>query len=150
PEDLRHRAYEDLPLPIGDGQTISQPYIVAAITAALHLSGTERVLEVGAGFGYQSAILAMLAKEVFAIELRPDLAAAAKQNLARLGYTNVHVYSRDGTLGLPNQAPFDTIVVSAASPAPPRPLLQQLADGGRIVVPVGDVEKQQLHLIHRE
>jgi protein-L-isoaspartate(D-aspartate) O-methyltransferase len=150
PPDFRYRAYEDIPLPIGEGQTISQPYIVAAITAALHLTGSERVLEVGTGCGYQSAVLATLAKEVFAIEFRPDLAAAAEQNLARLGDKNVRVYSGDGTLGLPDHAPFDAIVISAAAPAPPPPLLQQLADPGRMVVPVGDVENQQLQLIHRE
>ncbi len=150
PPEFRYRAYEDIPLPIGDGQTISQPYIVAVITAALHLTGTERVLEVGAGCGYQAAVLATLAKEVFATEFRPDLAVAAGQNLARLGYKNVHVYSGDGTLGLPDQAPFDCIVISAAAPATPPPLLQQLADPGRMVVPVGDVENQQLHLIRRE
>jgi protein-L-isoaspartate(D-aspartate) O-methyltransferase len=150
PLDFRYRAYDDLPLPIGEGQTISQPYMVAAISAALQLTGSERVLEVGAGCGYQSAILATLAKEIFAVEFRPDLAAAAEQNLAPLGYDNIHVHTGDGTLGLPALAPFDCIVISAAAPAPPAPLLQQLADDGRMVVPVGDVENQQLQLIHRE
>ena len=150
PQDFRYRAYDDIPLPIGDGQTISQPYMVAAISAALHLTGNERILEVGAGCGYQSAILAALAKEVFAVEFRPDLAAAADRNLVRLGYRNVHVHTGDGTLGLPDFAPFDCIVVSAGAPAPPAPLLEQLADGGRMVVPVGDVENQNLLLIERE
>jgi protein-L-isoaspartate(D-aspartate) O-methyltransferase len=149
PHEFRYRAYDDVPLPIGDGQTISQPYMVAAITAALHLTGTERILEIGAGCGYQSAILAALAYEVFAIEFRADLAAAATDRLARLNYANIHIHSGDGTLGRPELAPFDCIVVSAAAPAPPPPLLAQLAEGGRMVVPVGDVENQNLHLIER-
>jgi protein-L-isoaspartate(D-aspartate) O-methyltransferase len=150
PAELRARAYEDVPLPIGDGQTISQPYMVAAITAALHLTGAERVLEVGTGCGYQAAILSCLAKKVFAIEVRPDLATAAAQRLVRLGYANLHMHTGDGTLGFPALAPFDAIVVSAAAPAPPPPLLQQLAEGGRMVVPVGDVENQELQIILRQ
>ena len=150
PPEFRYRAYDDIPLPIGEGQTISQPYMVAAITAALQLIGTERVLEVGAGCGYQAAVLAALAKEIFAIEFRQVLAIAAQQNLARLGITNVHIHTGDGTLGLPQLAPFDAIVISAAAPDVPQPLLDQLADPGRMVVPVGDVENQQLQLIHRE
>jgi protein-L-isoaspartate(D-aspartate) O-methyltransferase len=150
PQEFRDRAYDDIPLPIGEGQTISQPYMVAAITAALHLTGTERILEVGAGCGYQAAILAALAKEIFAVEFRADLAAAAGRNLICLGYKNVHVHCGDGTLGLPDLAPFDCIVISAGAPAPPAPLLDQLADPGRMVVPVGDVENQNLHLIERE
>jgi protein-L-isoaspartate(D-aspartate) O-methyltransferase len=150
PPEFRYRAYDDVPLPIGDGQTISQPYIVAAITAALCLTGAERVLEVGAGCGYQSAVLAALAREVLAVEFRPDLAAIAAENLLRAGFRNVQIFAGDGTLGLPNHAPFHAIVISAAAPATPQPLLDQLADGGRLVVPVGDVETQQLHVIHRE
>jgi protein-L-isoaspartate(D-aspartate) O-methyltransferase len=150
PAELRARAYEDVPLPIGDGQTISQPYMVAAVTAALHLTGAERVLEVGTGCGYQAAILSCLAKEVFAIEVRPDLATAAAQRLVRLGYANIHMRTGDGSLGFPALAPFDAIVVSAAAPAPPPPLLQQLAEGGRMVVPVGDVENQELQIILRQ
>jgi protein-L-isoaspartate(D-aspartate) O-methyltransferase len=150
PAELRARAYEDVPLPIGDGQTISQPYMVAAITAALYLTGAERVLEVGTGCGYQAAILSCLAKEVFTIEVRPDLATAAAQRLVRLGCANIHVHTGDGTLGFPALAPFDAIVVSAAAPAPPPPLLQQLAEGGRMVVPVGDVENQELQIILRQ
>ena len=150
PADFRGRAYEDTPLPIGDGQTISQPYIVAAMTAALSLTGTERVLDVGAGSGYQAVVLACLAKEVFAIEYRADLCTVSAERLARLGYHNVHVHCGDGTLGLPEFAPFDAIVVAAAAPAPPAPLLAQLADGGRMVVPVGDVDNQELQLILRE
>ena len=150
PGEFRYRAYEDVPLPIGEGQTISQPYMVAAIAAALRLKGSERVLEVGAGCGYQAAILANLAKEVYAIEYRSDLAAAAAERLTRLSYTNVHVHCGDGTLGLPELAPFDAMVISAAAPAPPAPLLAQLSPDGRMVVPVGDLENQELQLIVRE
>jgi protein-L-isoaspartate(D-aspartate) O-methyltransferase len=150
PSEFRARAYEDVPLPIGDGQTISQPYIVAAMTAALQLRGNERVLEIGTGCGYQAAILASLAKEVFTIEYRAELATASAERLARLGYHNVHVHCGDGTLGLPELAPFDAILVAAAAPATPAPLLAQLGDGGRIIVPVGDVENQELWLIVRE
>jgi protein-L-isoaspartate(D-aspartate) O-methyltransferase len=150
PAEFRYRAYEDVPLPIGESQTISQPYIVAAVAAAIRLKGSERVLEVGAGCGYQAAILANLAKEVFAIEYRSDLAAAAAERLTRLGYTNVHVHCGDGTLGLPELAPFDAMIISAAAPTPPAPLLAQLSPDGRMVVPVGDLENQQLQLILRE
>lgn len=149
PAEFRNRAYEDAPVPIGEGQTISQPYIVAAMTAALRLTGNERVLEIGAGSGYQAAVLACLAREVFTIESRPELATSAAQRLARLGYTNVHVHCGDGTLGLPEFAPFDAILVAAASPAAPAPLLAQLADGGRMVIPVGSVENQDLQLVER-
>src|SRR5947209_3797434 len=136
PAEFRYRAYEDVPLPIGEGQTISQPYMVASIAAALRLTDGERVLEVGAGCGYQAAVLAILAKEVFAIEYRSDLAAAAAERLKRLGYTNVHIHCGDGTVGLPEFAPFDAIVISAAPPAAPAPLLAQLSATGRMVVPV--------------
>jgi protein-L-isoaspartate(D-aspartate) O-methyltransferase len=149
PAELRDRAYEDAPLPIGEGQTISQPYIVAAMTAALRLEGNERVLEIGAGFGYQAAVLACLAREVFTMEFRAELATEAAERLARLGYTNVHVHCGDGTLGLPEFAPYDAILVAAAAPAVPTPLLGQLAEGGRIIVPVGGVENQELRLIDR-
>jgi protein-L-isoaspartate(D-aspartate) O-methyltransferase len=149
PAEFRGRAYEDAPLPIGEGQTISQPYIVAAMTAALRLKGDERVLEIGTGFGYQAAILACLAKEVFSVEFRAALATEAAERLARLGYKNVHVHCGDGTLGLPEFAPYDAILVAAAAPSVPAPLLAQLADGGRMVVPVGGVENQDLHLIER-
>jgi protein-L-isoaspartate(D-aspartate) O-methyltransferase len=149
PPEFRDRAYEDAPLPISEGQTISQPYIVAAMTAALRLSGNERVLEVGTGCGYQAAVLACLAKEVLTIDVRTQLGTAAAERLTRLGYTNVHVHCGDGTLGLPEFAPFDVILVAAAAPAAPRPLLDQLAAGGRMVVPVGDVETQELQLIER-
>src|SRR5260370_1275355 len=129
-EDVRAHAYDDLPLPIGSGQTISQPYIVAAMTAALHLRPGDRVLEIGTGCGYHAAVLSRLAKEVFTIERRPELASAASAKLARLGYASAHVHCGDGTLGLPELAPFDAILVAAAAPAVPKPLLAQLAEGG--------------------
>lgn len=150
PPEFRGRAYEDAPLPIGDGQTISQPYIVAAMTAALGLQGNERVLEIGTGFGYQAAVLAFLAREVFSVEFRAALATQAAERLSRLGYTNAHVHCGDGTLGLPEFAPYDAILVAAAAPSVPTPLLAQLADGGRMVVPVGGVENQDLQLIERK
>ncbi len=149
PAEFRDRAYEDAPLPIGEGQTISQPYIVAAMTAALRLQGDERVLEIGTGLGYQAAVLACLAREVFTVEFRSELATEAAERLARLGYKNAHVHCGDGTLGLQEFAPYDAILVAAAAPSVPAPLLAQLAEGGRIVVPVGDVENQDLRLVER-
>jgi protein-L-isoaspartate(D-aspartate) O-methyltransferase len=149
PAEFRERAYEDAPLPIGEGQTISQPYIVAAMTAALRLQGNERVLEIGTGFGYQAAVLACLAREVFTMEFRAELATEAAERLARLGYTNAHVHCGDGTLGLPDFAPYDAILVAAAAPSVPMPLLAQLAESGRMTVPVGGVENQDLRLIQR-
>jgi len=149
PAEFRDRAYEDAPLPIGEGQTISQPYIVAAMTAALRLQGHERVLEIGTGLGYQAAVLACLAREVFTVEFRAALATEAAERLARLGYKSAHVHCGDGTLGLPEFAPYDAILVAAAAPSVPAPLLTQLAEGGRMVVPVGDVENQDLQLIER-
>jgi len=149
PEELRSSAYEDVPLPIGGGQTISQPYIVAAMTAALHLQPGDRVLEIGAGCGYQAAVLSCLAKEVFTIERRPELASSASAKLARLGYASAHVHCGDGTLGLPELAPFDAILVAAAAPAVPKPLLAQLAEGGRMILPVGDTQHQELRLIEK-
>jgi protein-L-isoaspartate(D-aspartate) O-methyltransferase len=149
PAEFRERAYEDSPLPIGEGQTISQPYIVAAMTAALRLQGTERVLEIGTGFGYQAAVLACLAREVFTVEFRAELATQASERLARLGFANVHVHCGDGTLGLREFAPYDAMLVAAAAPSVPAPLLEQLADGGRMIVPVGGVENQELRLIER-
>jgi protein-L-isoaspartate(D-aspartate) O-methyltransferase len=149
PPEFCVRAYEDAPLPIGEGQTISQPYIVAAMTAALQLTGNERVLELGTGCGYQAAILARLSKEVFTIEYQPDLAAGAAARLERLSYANVHVHCGDGTRGLPDFAPFDAILVAAAAPAVPAPLLVQLAENGKMIIPVGNVENQELQLITR-
>lgn len=148
-EELRARAYEDVPLPIGSGQTISQPYIVGAMTAALRPRPTDRALEIGTGCGYQAAVLSLLAKEVFTIERRPELASAASEKLERLGYLNVHVHCGDGTLGLPECATFDAILVAAAAPAAPQPLLAQLAEGGRMIIPVGDAENQELQLIEK-
>jgi protein-L-isoaspartate(D-aspartate) O-methyltransferase len=150
PEEFRARAYEDAPLPIGDGQTISQPYIVAAMTAALRLRPDDRVLEIGTGCGYQAAVLSRLAKEIFTVERRPKLALAALERLARLGYGNVHVHCGDGTLGLPEFAPFDAILVAAAAPAVPDPLLMRLGEGGRLILPVGDLEHQELQLIEKQ
>ncbi len=148
-EEIRSNAYADAPLPIGGGQTISQPYIVAAMTAALHLRASDKVLEIGTGCGYQAAVLACLAKDVFTIERRPELASSACARLARLGYSNAHVHCGDGTLGLPEFAPFDAILVAAAAPAIPKPLLAQLAEGGRMILPLGGVEHQELQLIEK-
>jgi len=147
--DLQAQAYEDAPLPIGGGQTISQPYMVAAMTAALRLRGTERVLEVGGGCGYQAAVLSALAREVVTVEYRADLAAATSARLAEMGYENIHVHCGDGTLGLSEMAPFDAILVAAGAPAVPAPLLAQLAEGGRMVIPVGNLESQELQLVER-
>lgn len=153
PEELRAQAYDDKPLPIGESQTISQPYMVASMTAALGLAGTlprgERVLEIGTGCGYQAAVLSRLAREVYSIEVCPPLALAAQERLTRMGYTNVHVHCGDGTLGLPECAPFDAILVTAAAPAVPAPLLEQLAEGGRLVIPVGPEEHQELRFIRK-
>jgi len=148
-QELRDRAYEDNALPIGSGQTISQPYIVAAMSSALRLQPADRALEIGTGTGYQAAVLSVLAKEVFTIERRPELASAASQKLTSLGYHNVHVHCGDGTLGLPEFAPFDAILVAAAAPAAPQPLLAQLADGGRMIIPVGGEDNQELRLIEK-
>ncbi len=150
PKEFRSRAYEDAPLPIGEGQTISQPYIVAAMTAALHLTGNERVLEIGTGCGYQAAVLSKLASTVFTVESRSELASAAAARLERLGYSNVHVHCGDGTLGLPEFAPFDAILVAAAAPAVPAPLRAQLAERGRLILPVGDAENQELRYLERQ
>jgi protein-L-isoaspartate(D-aspartate) O-methyltransferase len=149
PKEFRQRAYEDAPLPIGEGQTISQPYIVAAMTAALHLNGSDHVLEIGTGCGYQAAILSHLAKIVFTIESRSQLASSAAARLDRLGLENVHVHCGDGTLGLPELAPFDAILVAAAAPSVPEPLRAQLAEGGRLILPVGDADSQELLHIER-
>lgn len=148
-DELRSHAYEDVPLPIGGGQTISQPYIVAAMTAALHLQPGDRVLEIGTGCGYQAAVLSRLAKEVFTIERRPELALAASEKLAQLGYRHVHVHCGDGTLGLPEFASFDAILVAAAAPAVPKPLLSQLAERGRMIIPIGDTQHQELRLVEK-
>ncbi len=143
-EALKDQAYGDYPLPIGEGQTISQPYIVALMTEALELKGPEKVLEVGTGSGYQAAILAELARQVFSIERYPSLAYRAKRLLEQLGYRNVIIKVGDGTKGWPEMAPFDAIIVTAAGPKIPEPLLEQLKDGGRLVMPVGDEWSQSL------
>jgi protein-L-isoaspartate(D-aspartate) O-methyltransferase len=148
PRDLERDAYEDHPLPIGHGQTISQPYIVAFMTEALGLRGGETVLEVGTGSGYQAAVLSRIAARVFTIEIVPELAADARERLIRLGYANVTARAGDGYLGWPEEAPFDAIVVTAAAPRVPDPLKVQLKDGGRLVVPVGD-ESQELMVVTR-
>lgn len=140
---LAPRAFEDVPLAIGSGQTISQPYIVALMCEALGLVGTERVLEVGTGSGYGAAVLGRLAREVYSIERHPDLAEVAAARLAELGFINVHVSTGDGTLGLPERAPFEAIVVTASGPRVPSALLEQLVIGGRIVIPVGDESDRQ-------
>jgi len=137
-------AYSDEALPIGGGQTISQPFIVAAMSDALQLSGSERVLEIGGGCGYQAAVLSLLVQEVMLVELRASLAGAACERLARLGYANVRVEEGDGSLGWPASAPYDAILVSAAAPAIPPPLIEQLVEGGRLVIPVGDSERQSM------
>ena len=143
PEALR-QAYEDHPLPLGAGQTISQPYIAALMIDALQLQGHERVLEIGTGSGYQTAILAELALDVFSVERLPELLQTAATRLLSLGYLNIHLMTANGSLGWPEQSPFDAILVSAAAPEVPPPLTDQLADPGRMVVPVGPVSGQQL------
>jgi len=150
PARRRHQAYSDQALPIGSEQTISQPWIVAAICQALALRGSERVLEVGTGSGYSAAVLARLAAEVVSVERHAELAAAARETLEALAVGNVEVLVGDGSRGVPARAPFDAIAVHAAAPAPPPPLLAQLADGGRLVVPVADDSVEILTLLRRE
>jgi len=149
PAELRRRAYDDAALPIGHHQTISQPYVVATICAALALEGRERVLDVGTGSGYQAAVLAELAAEVVTIERVPELAERARATLADAGYGRVEVRVGDGTLGVPERAPFEGIAVAAAAPAVPEALYEQLAPGGRIVVPVGTPYDQWLEVVVR-
>lgn len=149
PERLRGRAYSDSALPIGEGQTISQPWIVAAICQALELSGGERVLEVGAGSGYSAAVLARLAAEVASIERHESLAASARRALAAVGAANVDVLVGDGTRGLPERAPFGAIAVHATAPAVPLKLLGQLADDGRLVVPIAALRADLLTVFRR-
>lgn len=149
PEGQQSRAYLDTPLPIGCHQTISQPYMVAYMTQALELRGTERVLEIGTGSGYQTAILAELATEVYSIERWEALSRQAERLLARLGYRNIHLRVGDGSLGWPEEAPFDAILVTAAAPEAPKALMEQLAEGGRLVIPVGDPRFQDLLQIRR-
>jgi protein-L-isoaspartate(D-aspartate) O-methyltransferase len=146
-EALRTRAYGDHPLPIGEEQTISQPFIVGLMTSLLELTGREKILEVGTGSGYQTAVLAELARRVCSIERLPRLAERARANLESLGYDNVWVRVGNGTLGWPDEAPFDRIIVTAGGPSIPPPLVQQLADGGRMVLPVGRADNQVLTVV---
>jgi protein-L-isoaspartate(D-aspartate) O-methyltransferase len=150
PDSVRHRAYEDSALPIGGGQTISQPWVQARYLEALQLTGRERVLEIGTGSGYQTALLAMVADTVFSVERLQPLAAQARAALEAAGLRNVTVLVGDGTLGWRPFGPYDAILVSAASPQVPGPLLEQLAPGGRLVIPIGDRDTQVLNLIRRE
>ncbi len=147
PETLRVEAYEDHPLPIGDRQTISQPYVVAVMLESLELTPASTVLEIGTGSGYVTALLGELAAQVFSIERHPDLASHARVVLARFGYANVHISTGDGTLGLRAHSPFDAILVSAATIEIPSALLSQLREGGRMIIPVGSPESQQLQLV---
>lgn len=146
PEEYRQHAYADGPLPIGFNQTISQPYIVAFMTHLLELTGRERVLEVGTGSGYQAAILSQLAAEVHTLEIVPELFASAEKTLGELGCANVHCHLADGSLGWTDAAPYDGILVTAAAPSAPQTLLSQLAEGGRMVLPVGDRGYQELEI----
>ncbi|HWY21860.1 MAG TPA: protein-L-isoaspartate(D-aspartate) O-methyltransferase [Candidatus Acidoferrum sp.] len=147
PENYVTQAYEDHPLPIGDDQTISQPYVVALMLESLQLSASDKVLEVGTGSGYVTALLAELAAQVFSIERHPALADAARKVLTALGYSNIQVFTGDGTHGLPTAAPFDAILVSAAAPKVPPTLLTQLRENGRMIIPVGALDSQQLQFI---
>ena len=150
PPDLVLEAYQDNPLPIGSGQTISQPYMVALMTELLELRGGEKVLEVGTGSGYQAAILGKLARRVFSMEKHESLALRARERLEALGIGNVEVRVGDGSAGLPAEAPFDAVIVTAGAPSIPQPLTEQLADGGRLVIPVGSSGMQTLILVTRD
>lgn len=149
PESIRHRAYEDSALPIGAGQTISQPWVQARSLELARLTGHEKVLEVGTGSGYQTALLARCASQVFSVERIPALAQAAKEVLGQANIRNVSLLVGDGTLGWRPYAPFDVIIVAAACPEIPQPLLEQLAAGGRLILPLGDRENQALTLVGR-
>jgi protein-L-isoaspartate(D-aspartate) O-methyltransferase len=150
PEEFRSQAYGDHPIPIGQSQTISQPYIVAIMLEYLALQPSHRVLEIGTGSGYQTALLAEIAAQVYSIERHAVLADSAKQTLSRLGYSNVMVVTGDGTEGLPECSPFDGIIVAAAATDVPPALFEQLNEGGRMVIPVGPPECQELQLIRKE
>jgi len=151
PEALMGSAYEDHPVPIGEGQTISQPYIVALMSESLRLTGNEKVLEVGTGSGYQTAILAELAKEVYSIERIAGLKTRAESVLAELGYRTVHLKAGDGTLGWPQEAPFERIIVTAAAAKVPPALIEQLAEGGLLIAPIGeDRLSQTLTLVEKK
>ena len=150
PPEWRRDAYSDRPLPIGEGQTISQPYMVAVMIQSLAIPRNARVLEVGTGSGYQAAVLSRLATQVYTMEYFPLLAEQARAVLERLGYTNVQVIVGDGSVGLPQYAPYDGIVVPAAAPQLPPPLLEQLGEGGRLVIPVGEAAGQELLIVTRQ
>lgn len=150
PEHYRDKSYEDHPLPIGEGQTISQPYIVALMLAALDLAPSDNVLEVGTGSGYVTALLAELTARVFSVERHSALAEPARELLAGMGYSKVKVIVGDGSLGFREQAPYDAIIVSAAAAQLPQALVEQLAEGGRMIIPVGHADSQQLQLIRME
>jgi len=149
PEKYLDSAYSDQPLPIGEGQTISQPYIVALMTELLELKGNEKVLEIGTGSGYQAAVLAELAKEVYTIEIIEPLASTARERLSELGYQNVKVKAGDGYLGWPEVAPFDAIIVTAARDHIPQPLVEQLKEGGRMVLPLGTFTQELKKIVKR-
>lgn len=150
PDSEVSRAYQDSPLHIGHGQTISQPFIVAYMCEALELKGDEKILEIGTGSGYHAAILSLLAKEVYTVEILEPLARAAEKRLRELGYGNVKVFCKDGYKGLPEEAPFDAIVVTAAPPEIPQELIKQLRTGGRMVIPVGKGEQELLRITRTE
>jgi protein-L-isoaspartate(D-aspartate) O-methyltransferase len=150
PADARPTAYEDGPLPIGYDQTISQPYVVAFMTEQLRPKQSDRVLEIGSGSGYQAAILAELVGDVYTIEIVEPLAKSAEATLQRLGYNNVHIKVGDGYKGWPEEAPFDAIIVTCAPEKVPQPLVDQLKDGGRMVIPVGERFAQQLYLLEKK
>ncbi len=149
PANFRRESYEDEPLPIGYGQTISQPYIVALMTEQLHLQPTDRVLEIGTGSGYQAAVLAELVAEVYTIDIIQALAKSAETTLRHLGYNNVHVKAGDGYKGWPERAPFDAVIVTCAPDHVPQPLVDQLKDGGRMIIPVGGRLAQELYLLEK-
>lgn len=150
PPDLQENAYDDCALPIGEGQTISQPYMVAIMTELLNLKGTEKVLEIGTGSGYQAAILAELAKEVYTIDRIERLSKNTQKLIGELGYKNITVLTGDGTLGYEKEAPYGGIIVTAASPIVPKTLVNQLSDGGRLVIPVGNRWSQVLTVVAKE
>ncbi len=150
PEKNHSSAYADHPVPIGEGQTISQPYMVALMTESLQLKGKEKVLEIGTGSGYQTAILAELANEVYSVERLPELSAQAKATLEKLGYANIRLKVGDGTLGWEEEAPFDRILVTAASAEIPEPLTQQLKEGGKLIMPVGQTFSQTLTVVEKK
>ncbi|HEC23942.1 MAG TPA: protein-L-isoaspartate(D-aspartate) O-methyltransferase [Chloroflexi bacterium] len=150
PPRLRHLAYDDSPLPIGAGQTISQPFMVALMTQLLRPAPDDRVLEIGVGSGYQTAVLAELVREVIGLERIPELAEQARKKLEEMGYRNVTIHVADGSAGFPEAAPYDGILVAAAAPRIPEALLEQLAEGGRLVIPVGDAYDQMLERAWRQ